>query len=1408
MAAVTKWVDVGVEGAQVALADYVGTPGADGVHLCVHRRGGLPPVTVAALAAAGFRPSPENPDLLGRPGRLFTMADLRAAFPAVRLVDADASVLVPRVVRKPAPFPRSPAPAATATPSPPPPRPAPADAGRPTPRPARIGVPSPAIPSPVVAARPTAVPATGEGIAPVPAGARTGAAAPPDAAPPPDAASASPAVDAPDAGRAPAKAAKPARRAAAPSRPSVAPPVADDVQRPVASRVGGYEDPEQVNPFQRRYVPASRVGSPIATIPLNLATPTLRALDRVERAHGPVDAFVADRLGWTIERMGQLLSPEQVDAVALALHSAMGGKAFVLADMTGLGKGRVLAAIARGVALTGETVVFITEKENLFSDFWRDVVDIDSAEAFGRPLMVNDGAQVVDTSSAEGVVIHAAWRKREVTEFIRRRKLPEGCRLVMASYSQFNKLASPKAEFLKAIVKGRQLVCDECHNAVGDSATSENLAKAMDEAASVTFSSATFARHAQNLAAYKRLFPPSMRSSDVMDVLKAGGQAISEALSQMLAEEGSYLRREHDMSALSIAVRDDMRHAGRNQALADALAPILARVARLSREVTQHVEVLNTADGDAAPKKRRELYTAGNFGSRLGLVARQFFTALLVDYCIECAVDDLSRGEKPVVVLETTMETLMRELASDDPSRDGDEAADEAPGPDTEALDAVAGDPAAQPGPPTFRDALRLLVDRTMQVSVRRGRDDPEKVPVDLPDLVAEAAAIKAMVETYPEISLSPIDDIRDGIERAGRERGLAWSAEEVSARGMRVVDGAYQARPAQDRVATVARFNAGVHDALVLTRAASTGLSLHASEKFKDQRPRHMIELQIPSNVVERMQFLGRVKRRGEVCPPRFSTLSTGLPIQNRTLAVQNRKMADLSANVTASARSATAMEVPDIIDDVGNKVAKRYLEENPRVADDMHIAMRLKDMEAAEAELYHVNKLLQRLILLPSADQDRVYREVVAAYDDAVREMRATGRSPRGAREMDGTWRIVSRDVFEPGEHRDGEVFGRPVTITTIETSRDRRPLTQPEVEAMARASEARLASLKGARPGQPFAAWEEAIVRERPAILNALLRGGRHAEFEIDYKAALRSQRPNAVQEADRRLMGLRSLVMSVRPGSGISVKGEDGHEQGVVVDVRAPHDIAQAHQPGRWSVRYVVPGDEAWRELSAAAIIRGSDVSIDPGGGISVFMARAFASSRRGEVPERRRVLDGNPVRAVIAARRVGWGSHAVWRDGEGRLNRSILVPRSAPLDLDQALDGRTGSPEAALAVLEAGGRLWTNLDRPEAGARIEFVDTMVQVEVPADRRIAATFETDRLKRILGEWKGAGQGPRWADAPRERARDVVRALLDAGHAFGFDGRHRPDANRATAEPGRRARRDRARAEPEPEPAGPRM
>ena len=132
---------------------------------------------------------------------------------------------------------------------------------------------------------------------------------------------------------------------------------------------GGPDAFERVNATQVRYAPMSRINPTGAVVPATMAAATRSALEALDGRVGDVDAWVCGRQGWVLDDLGACLTSEQVDGVALALDAADRREGIIVADQTGFGKGRLLAAVARAAVRSGRPVIFLTEKENLFSDF-------------------------------------------------------------------------------------------------------------------------------------------------------------------------------------------------------------------------------------------------------------------------------------------------------------------------------------------------------------------------------------------------------------------------------------------------------------------------------------------------------------------------------------------------------------------------------------------------------------------------------------------------------------------------------------------------------------------------------------------------------------------------------------------------------------------------------------------------------------------------------------------------------------------------------------------------------------------------------------------------------------------------------------------------------------------------------
>jgi hypothetical protein len=103
-----------------------------------------------------------------------------------------------------------------------------------------------------------------------------------------------------------------------------------------------------LEPKQVAYLPRS-LARPIGTlIPINMADAAQQALDNFEVRNGNIDDYLVEKLGYTDRaNLYQHFSAEQVDGAALAIASIEAGRGFVIGDQTGIGKGRICAAVMR-----------------------------------------------------------------------------------------------------------------------------------------------------------------------------------------------------------------------------------------------------------------------------------------------------------------------------------------------------------------------------------------------------------------------------------------------------------------------------------------------------------------------------------------------------------------------------------------------------------------------------------------------------------------------------------------------------------------------------------------------------------------------------------------------------------------------------------------------------------------------------------------------------------------------------------------------------------------------------------------------------------------------------------------------------------------------------------------------------
>ncbi len=856
------------------------------------------------------------------------------------------------------------------------------------------------------------------------------------------------------------------------------------------------------NALQVRYQSFSQAaGGSSVMIPINMAEPLKTALTKLVDTVGmSVDAYVADRLQYSTDEIADAVyfSAEQVDAIALGIHAVEEGRAIVNADQTGLGKGRFAAAMLRYARLNGLMPVFSTISAGLFSDIYRDLNDIDSAELFDRPLILNADGSVRDFADGK-TTLHRATPRPVLDKLMNKMDFPKAHNIVLTTYSQFQReyAKNKKAQFFEKLCNGQlhgknkkvMLVCDESHIAAGlDSNIFQVLNNAIaNTQGGVVYSSATPFKGVRNFGLYSKIFPASVDVAGLGAVLSHGGEEMLESISTALVQDGSLVRREKDLSALTFdTLIPDDETVAHNRALSNALAEILNRMCELSGDVKNIVTAANKEYAIAESKipaneqhGNRMRASTMNFGSRLASINQQFIMAIKLEPTIEHVLAQIKQGLKPVIALENTGESLASyviaqktehghmtdrildiegRLALGDMDSDTEKALQEELAHLNQEIQALQSNIVLDE-PPQFRDLLSVMLERLQEIKTqgRYGEVTTEK-PASV-EFLEGVRDVEALIERFPDLPLTPIDILNARIAAAG------YAPAEVSGRGtfltpFKDAEGKEKWRvevtKKRDSNEQVAGFQNGKYDAITITRAGSTGISLHATARFanSDSRQRNFIALQKARNISEFMQHLGRTDRKDQVIAPIITSVESALPAELRVTMMHNEKLRKLSANVTSNRDNSNLNKgVSDFLNDLGEQVALNYLKENPRLASNLDIAIPDEDDKKKDsfrgADNPMVNKLMGRLMLLPVEDQEKIIDDIQTLFDESLEDLKARGENPfetrlfdvggtvQGQTEIKTQFAAVSRSVFDD-----------PIYVSQLHYKQTIVPLRLPEL------------------------------------------------------------------------------------------------------------------------------------------------------------------------------------------------------------------------------------------------------------------------------------------------------------------------------------------------------------------------
>lgn len=802
---------------------------------------------------------------------------------------------------------------------------------------------------------------------------------------------------------------------------------------------------------------------------------------------GDADQFLVDELGYNDkDDLYSHLAAEQVDSVALALQQAKKGNAFIIGDMTGIGKGRQAASLIRYAKKQGQVPVYFTKTAGLLSDVYRDLVDIGSPDL--RPFVFGSAKEAAITDS-DGNVVFALPSKSEVKRVLdyieKNGKLPDEYDYVLTTYSQVSngvyefdengarkekKLAKGKTfgaaalsgqrrrDAIEKLMGNAYLILDESHTAGGNSGQGNYFQHIIQKAKNVTFFSATFAKRPDNMPIYAlrtAMNEGGMKSSDLIDAVKRGGATLQEIMSQTLTQCGQMIRRERDMTGVTIDWKaiDDPERVQEQREQYDSIIGLFNDIINFQKKyVSSYVDERNdelaAIQSTMGIKKGTAALGIKNqpFASKAFNTVQQVLLSLKAKSAAERAIDYLKQGMKPVIALNNTNESQTGNLALG------------------EEMDA-----------PDLGTSLKKGLEGTLRYTQKDAKDNSESGYIKLSDLGDEAVEAyheleKKIEKTSTGLSLSPIDVIKNELQKAGYKVGeLTGRQTEFVYNDNGTVTKVKRADTDKKKLAR--DFNDGKIDALILNKSAATGISLHASSKYKDQKRRVMIVAQQQLDVNDEVQMRGRIDRTGQVARGAYEYVVSLIPAEQRLLMMFKAKLKSLDANTTSSQKSKfNEMEVADITNKYGDKVVREYMAEH------LDLYARMADLFGWEKsngdDLSRIDpqtlvasgggvgdgeagadasKLLGRMALLRVSEQEKMLQEIGELYANEIRRLNEMGENNLEITELPLKAKTLHKEVWKQGAEPGGDnAFADNTYIEKVNMAILKKPMKASEVKA----------------------------------------------------------------------------------------------------------------------------------------------------------------------------------------------------------------------------------------------------------------------------------------------------------------------------------------------------------------------
>ncbi|RKY56520.1 MAG: hypothetical protein DRP93_01205, partial [Candidatus Neomarinimicrobiota bacterium] len=1105
------------------------------------------------------------------------------------------------------------------------------------------------------------------------------------------------------------------------------------------------------------YHPASGAQAIGTLTPTNMAIASQTALEKITKKHGTVDKYIAKELNYDINKIPEYFSGEQVDAIALSISNLKRGAGFIIGDQTGVGKGRVVAAMIRYAIKSDLTPIFVTDKPNLYSDMYRDLSDIGMADIADNILMTNAGATIPLTQDGKAVLKTKSDHNMALAEMAENGSLSGQYKVIFTTYDQMNNTGSSRRHFMEEMVKHNgMLIMDESHKAGGSNAkeTKDKLPRSIwfrsliSDAHSTFYSSATYAKRPDIMDLYSKT-DMRLAVDDIEKIgsaIQVGGIPLQQAVATMLVEAGQYVRRERSFEGVDYLTPEVKVDKTKAKDMSLTFKEIFDFSNRYIQDAIKNIATTSADAGVGVTGTSAagigQINTVG-FSSVMHNIIAQSLLSLKTKAAVQEGIAAYNKvpPQKPILTLSNTMGSFIKKYVEDNNLHIGDGLGLQ------------------------FNDLLFEYLDKTRRYTEKAPFSKAKVIRHYITDEqlgeegVKEFNRIKNYIYSldFKGLPISPVDYALAEFKKAG------INAAEITGRDERIEyreDGTqrYRKRPAKDKsisgkLKTIEDFNTDKLDALIINRSASTGLSLHALPKWEGHDPaqRTMILIQPEANIDEHMQILGRIHRAGQVKPPLYLQLKSDLPTEIRPSAVLAKKMASLNANTTAAKEGKlTAKDTPDFMNKYGNKVVANLMADFPEIH--RTLGRPLAEREGTESgydEQNAAQKITGRIPLLPTIEeQEALYEMIEADYEAMISQLNAMGQNDLEAKTYDADAKTLQKvEVFKGSTTTDSPFTGKAYA-EHMDMKKPGKSLTSEQVK------EELIKALDINQDVEDVSSDEIATYGEQKHrfqfndVLDA---------FD-DYKTELLDNIEKPERRAAQRVRldaiesDWRTMMNTFVPGSVVSLPLGDTYFDTVVLKVEQKGNPKLPLALGTWKATLAVPDSMRRIVLPFSAINRLEDFNNK--GAIDNYSLSRFDDATR-IAREERVVMTGNMLAAYAQYPR---GKIINFYDNKGDARQGILMPQD--FDLEETEQRRKivlNNVEDLQTILDAGifvksrrgdltfttqptGRQTISVPASKVGGSKYFADQglirAIGIEfVKSGNRMRVTIPQNNLKRTL-------------------------------------------------------------------------